>query len=362
MAIKTETNSLKALYDLGQSAWYDNIDRRLLRDGRLKNIVDQGIMGLTSNPSIFQKALSASDIYKEDIDCLKSEGKSPKEIYDKVTIADVRGAADILRSVYDKTKGVDGYVSIEVYPEYAHNTEKTIGYAKMIYKEISRPNIMIKVPGTKEGCEAVRSLVSEGISVNVTLLFSLSHYDLAAKAYIEGLRDRVKKGRPIDKVASVASVFISRIDTKIDKMLDEKNEGSLKGKAAVSNTKLIYQHFKKIFDDKNFNDLKNLGGQVQRPLWASTSTKNPAYNDLKYVEELVARDSINTLPHATMEALLDHGKPSLCIEDGVNEAKKTIESLNRLGIDISNVCREIQDTGIDAFQESFDKLIEEIEK
>ena len=346
---------------MGQSPWYDNIDRRLLRNGALKGFIDSGITGLTSNPSIFQKAVAASDIYNEQIRALSKEGKGPKEIYDEVTVSDVRDAADLLKDTYLRTNGIDGYVSIEVYPEYAHDAKETYKYARMIHDRIKRDNIMIKVPGTEAGLEAVRSLVRDGISVNVTLLFSLLHYEKAASAYIDGLRDRLRHGKGIDKVASVASVFISRVDAKVDKMLDDLKRGeSLKGRIAVSNAKMIYQKFKELFGDENFGDLAAKGGCAQRPLWASTSTKDPSYSDVKYIEELIGNNTINTIPHATMEAYLDHGKPRLSIEEDLEGAREILEVLSGAGIDIWKVCQDIQDAGLDAFQASFDKLIDTI--
>ncbi len=360
MDTTTEITTLKRLYELGQSPWYDNIDRRFLASGGLKGLIDNGIMGLTSNPTIFQKAVDASDIYNSQIQGLAGEGKAAKEIYDEITVSDVRTAADLLRGVYQRTKGADGYVSIEVYPEYAHDPENTIRYARMIYERIKRDNIMIKVPGTKEGYGAIRSLIRDGINVNVTLLFSVAHYERAASAYIEGLGDRLDDGKEIGTIASVASVFVSRVDTKIDKMLTGTEEEALKGQAAVSNVKMIYQKFKEVFGDNNFGRLRKKGGRAQRPLWASTSTKDPAYSDVKYVETLVGRDTVNTLPHQTVEAFLDHGKPELNIEKGLDSAKMALERLKTVKIEISEICQIIQDDGVSAFQASFDKLIETI--
>lgn len=362
METKAGLNALKTLYELGQSPWYDNIDRRLIITGELERIVKNGITGLTSNPTIFEKAVAASDIYGEQIGALAKKGKSAKEIYDEVTISDVRDAADLLRDVYIRTDRVDGYVSIEVYPEYAHDTGNTISYAKAIFERIGRDNIMIKIPGTKEGFEAVRALIKEGINVNVTLLFSLEQYENAAGAYIEGLKSRVRDGEIIDKVVSVASVFVSRIDTRIDKMLDNLKEDSLKGRAAVAHAKMIYQRFKELFGKGDFDSLKKRGAHMQRPLWASTSTKNPLYSDVKYVEELIGEDTINTIPHSTMDAFLGHGSPHLTIEEESNGAKDLLKRLNDLNIDINQVCQRIQDEGVDAFQRSFDKLIDTIEK
>jgi len=355
-------NTLKKLYELGQSPWYDNIDRRLIRNGMLENYIQSGIVGLTSNPTIFQKAVEASNIYNEQKRTLSKAGKSAKEIYDEITISDVRDAADLLKGIYKKTNGIDGYVSIEVYPEYAHDPQKTILYAKDIFRKIKRDNIMIKVPGTQRGCEAVRSLIREGINVNVTLLFSIEHYEKAAGAYIEGLKDRLKDGNTIETAASVASVFISRIDTWIDKRLKAVDRQPLTGKAAVANTKMIYQKFKEIFSEENFGSLRHKGARAQRPLWASTSTKDPAYSDVKYVEELIGKDTINTMPQATMDAFAEHGRPRLAIEDDINEAVSLLKKLGELNIDISAVCQEIQDEGVSLFQASFDKLIDTIKR
>lgn len=352
-------NTLKKLYQLGQSPWYDNIDRRLINSGELKSFIENGIVGLTSNPTIFQKAVAASDIYDEQIQRLAKEGKSQKEIYDEVTVFDVRKAADLLKDIYLRTNRVDGYVSIEVYPEYAHHPKNTISYAKMIYEKIGRENIMIKVPGTKVGYEAIRALIREGININVTLLFSLEQYQKAALAYIDGLKDKLKDGKDIEGIASVASIFVSRIDTKIDKMLDDN---SLKGKIAAANTKMIYQRFKELFSDENFGDLKKRGAHIQRPLWASTSTKNPLYSDVKYADELIGKNTINTLPHTTMEAFLDHGQVRLTIEEDLDGAREALDKLDLLKIDISKVCQAIQDEGVVAFQESFDRLIDTIQR
>ncbi|MBL7068293.1 MAG: transaldolase [Candidatus Omnitrophica bacterium] len=360
METKLKLSTLRKLYRLGQSPWYDNIDRRLIRSGTLKSYIDSGIVGLTSNPTIFQKAVEASNIYDEQIKTLSKEGKGAREIYDEITISDVRDAADLLKGIYLTTNGIDGYVSIEVYPEYAHDPKKTVLCAEDIFKRIGRENIMIKVPGTERGCAAVRSLIREGINVNVTLLFSVGHYERAARAYIDGLEDRLKDGNSIKGVASVASLFISRIDTWIDKRLKNVQNESLKGKAACANTKMIYQKFKEIFNDENFGALRKRGGQIQRPLWASTSTKDPAYNDVKYVEELIGKDTINTMPQQTMDAFIEHGEARLAIEDDLGDAVDSLKKLGELKIDLSAVCQEIQDEGVSLFQASFDKLIDTI--
>ena len=358
METKTKTNALSKLAKVGQSPWYDNIERRLIKSGELKKIFENGILGITSNPTIFEKAISSSDEYDQEIKSLSAENKSVLEIYDALTIKDISMAADLLRDTYEKSKHLDGYVSIEVLPEFAHDAEKTIDSARKIFKRIGKPNIMIKVPGTKESAPAVRKLTSEGININVTLLFSTEHYELCANAYINGLKDRAKAGEDIKDVFSVASVFISRVDTTIDDMLAEKGINDLKGAIAVSNAKMIYQSFKDIFGKNEFNKIKY--ANPQRVLWASTSTKNPKYNDLKYVEELVGPNTINTMPPNTMEAFLDHGKAVHALENDLDRAKSYLEKLKAAGIDINSVCQKIQDAGVMSFQKSFDKLIKSI--
>jgi transaldolase len=354
------TNNLRALAALGQSPWYDNIDRRLILNGQLQKLVSQGVTGVTSNPSIFEKAINGSDVYDETIQALAKQGNTPEQIYDVITVQDVQSAADLLFEIYQQSRGMDGYVSLEVLPEYAHDPARTIDDARRIRKAVARPNLMIKVPGTKEGPEAIRVLTREGINVNVTLLFSLEHYQASAMAYMDGLRERLGDGLALDDVYSVASVFVSRVDTKVDKQLDEFEERGLKGKIAVANAKMIYQKFRALFFDQTFKELVSQGAQVQRVLWGSTSTKNPDYADVKYVDELIGRDSINTLPHQTLEAFLDHGTPTLSIEKDLKEEKAYLERLKDFGINLNMLCDEIQKEGVEAFADSFDQLIDAI--
>lgn len=344
---------LKRLAGKGQSPWYDNIDRRLINSGKLKELFDNGILGVTSNPTIFEKAVAGSGEYDREIKALAGEGKSSREIYNVLTVKDVSLAADLLRDTYQTSNHLDGYVSIEVLPEFAHNPEKTIKSGREIFNRIARPNIMIKIPGTKEAPEAIRALVEDGVNVNVTLLFSVKQYEICAMAYIEGLKDRLKAGKDIKNVFSVMSVFVSRVDTKVDKILEDMGNEDLKGKIAIANAKMIYRKFK---------ELSFAGGNIQRVLWASTSTKNPAYKDLKYVEELIGEKTINTMPPQTISAFLDHGKVELTIESGLDKAKSDLVKLKALGIDIDKVCDEIQAAGVKAFQNSFDKLICSIEQ
>lgn len=355
-------NNLFALSELGQSPWYDNIDRNIILNGELKKLFDLGVMGVTSNPSIFEKAVKGSSVYDDAIKEMAAKGKSPIEIYDILTVQDVQSAADLLFDVYKKTRGLDGYVSLEVNPDHAYNIQKTIENARMLHHAVGRPNVMIKVPGTKEGPAAIRILTREGINVNVTLLFSLDHYEAAARAYMAGLRDRVKEEKPINSVCSVASLFISRVDTAVDKALDGQNNSRLKGRAAVANAKMIYQRFKQLFFGKEFDDLRSEGACMQRVLWGSTSTKNPEYKDLKYVEELIGKHTINTLPHSTLKALLDDATIRLTIEENLQEEKVVLEELESLEIDLNKLCDHIQEQGVNAFATSFHQLIEAIEK
>ena len=362
MRTEVKANMLKRLARKGQSPWYDNIDRRLIKNGKLKELFDNGILGVTSNPTIFEKAVAGSDEYDREIKDLAEQGKNSREIYDILTIKDVSLASDLLRNTYQSSNHLDGYVSIEVLPEFAHNPEETIKSAREIASRIAKPNIMIKVPGTEEAPQAIRTLIKEGINVNATLLFSVKQYEVCAMAYIDGLKDRLKEGKGIKNIFSVASIFVSRVDTKIDKMLDGIEGEELKGKIAVANAKVIYQSFKKLFNSEEFLRLRSKGANVQRPLWASTSTKNPVYSDVKYVEELIGAETINTIPPHTIDAFLDHGRVELTIERDIDKAKSNLARLKTLGIDIDEICREIQDTGVKAFQDSFDKLIRSIEQ
>jgi len=353
-------NNLVALAELGQSPWYDNIDRRLIQSGEFKGLFNKGVTGVTSNPSIFEKAIKGSSVYDQTIDRLVKDGHSPEEIYDVVTIQDVQVAADLLKQTYDKTQGKDGYVSLEVLPRYAQDPKKTIENAKRLFREVARENLMIKVPGTMEGAEAIRILTADGINVNVTLLFSLAQYERSVKAYMEGLRDRLDKGEPLDTVCSVASIFVSRVDTLTDSQLQELNERDLQGKIAIANAKMIYQRFKEWFNDEAFSDFASKGARVQRVLWGSTSTKNPDYDDLKYVDGLIGEETINTLPHSTLLAFLDHGTPRLTLENDLDKEKVCLENLKGLGIDLNENCELLQKQGVQAFSKSFDQLIDAI--
>lgn len=362
---------LKRLSLLGQSPWYDNIDRRLIASGALKMLFDRGIVGVTSNPTIFEKAINGSEVYDAKIKDLKQKGLSLEAIFDELTADDVRDAADMLAGVYESTKGLDGYVSIEVLPAYAHDPGKTIDYARSIYKKVGRKNIMIKVPGTKESPGVIRTLIREGISVNATLIFSESQYEAAAMAYWSGLAEALRYGVDVSRITSVASVFVSRIDTKIDHLLDifasredelqnRDKYFSLKGKTAIANAKLIYQRYKNIYSDMKFDEFRSRGAWPQRVLWASTGTKNPSYSDCLYVDNLVGTMTVNTMPHETMLAFEDHGHPESTLEADLDQAFGQLEGLEKIGINFEKICDEAQMEGIRAFGQSFDSLMDSL--
>lgn len=353
-------NNLKTLLAVGQSPWYDNIDRRLIQNGKLEKLFGLGITGVTSNPSIFEKAVTGSSVYDSRIRELAEVGKSPDEICHLITTQDIQSAADLLYDTYEATDGRDGYVSLEVDPDYAYDPERTIDHARRIHQDVARPNLMIKVPGTKEGYGAIKVLTRDGINVNVTLLFSLRHYEVSSMAYIDGLKERLRDGNSVNRVCSVASVFVSRVDTKIDEILEDLKIDSLKGKIAVANARMIYQRFKELFHSGTFGGLASNGARVQRVLWGSTSTKNPAYSDLKYVDELIGKNTINTLPHSTLEAFLDHGTPRLTIEEDLDKVREDLDLLQQEGIDLNKICDEIQQEGVDAFSVSFRKLMDAV--
>ncbi|MBI5206662.1 MAG: transaldolase [Candidatus Firestonebacteria bacterium] len=364
-------NNLQKLYQLGQSPWYDNIERGLITNGELKKLFNQGILGITTNPSIFEKAINTGS-YDNDISYLKTKNKSALEIYDELTLQDVAWAADALLDVYEKSWHQDGYVSLEVLPEYAHNEEKTLEDAERLFSALNRKNIMIKIPATEEGLRAIRKLIAQGININITLIFSITQYEDSQMAYIQGLQDRINKGKSLKDINSVASVFISRIDTYIDeefnKMFNKESDPNKKmiikeltGNIAVANTKLIYAKYKELFSDKHFSLIKAKGGNVQRILWGSTSTKNSSYSDVKYVDELIGQGSINTIPHNTLMAFIDHGNPSLTIEQNIEGAREKLGKLKELDIDIETVCRKIHNDGIKAFQDAFIGLINSVQ-
>lgn len=370
------TNHLLKIEDLGQSIWIDNLTRDLIRSGELKQlIVSRGLRGVTSNPAIFEKAIAGNQMYDADIAAGIKAGKSLLEIYESLVFEDIRQACDIFRPVYDATDGLDGYISIEVPPTIAHDTEATIREARRYFQTIDRPNLMIKIPGTESGLPAVEQVIREGINVNVTLLFSVPSYVETAWAYIRGLEKRLADGLDIQHIASVASFFLSRIDTKIDDRLQtllqrsdlapatvEKLKG-IQGKVAIANAKIAYQEYKKITQSDRWQALAAKGAKVQRLLWASTSTKNPDYNDVMYVDELIGRDTVNTLPPATIEACADHCTVSDRIETNVDQAYQLIQQLNDpdVAIDLDAVMAELLVEGIDKFVQPFQSLLASLE-
>lgn len=355
------SNLIRELTALGQSLWYDNIQRRLLNNGVMAGLISRGeIRGMTSNPSIFNQAIVNSKDYDSALAPLAWCGWDAEKIFWKLAFDDIKTALDLFTPLYQKTKGSDGFVSIEVNPFFANDTEATIKQARDLWNEINRPNLMIKIPATPQGLPAIRQAISEGINVNVTLIFSISRYQEVMSAYLEGLKDRLKDGKPVGQIASVASFFVSRVDTKIDPLLHENSY--LRGKAAIANSKLAYLAFKEVFFSDEFEIMKSAGCQIQRPLWASTSTKNPYYADTIYVDELIGENTVNTVPPATLDAYRDHGKANLTINRDLDQAQAIFPSLKSEGIFIEQITQELEIEGVKAFQVAFEGLISGIEK
>lgn len=353
-------------YQMGQSFWYDNIQKKLLDNGDLARMVELGeIYGVTSNPSIFHNAIGKTTDYDENLIPLAKEGKTPEEIYEALAIRDIQRAADIFSGVYQKSNKIDGYVSLEVNPDLANDTAGTIVDAERFWKLVNRPNLMIKIPATKAGLPAVRKAISMGINVNVTLIFSVERYQAVMEAFIAGLEDRLEAGKPIEGIASVASFFISRIDAKIDKYLSHTDNQEiaekLKGKIAIANAKKAYQIFTQTFEDKRFLDLFEKNAMVQRPLWASTSTKDPAYPDVLYIDSLIGPLSVNTIPPATLAAFLDHGAISPELMINVEENLEYLVLLKDIGIDLDKATDELEEEGVAAFSKAYHALLDTIE-
>jgi transaldolase len=365
-------NPLIRMQLLGQSPWHDNIRRQLLTSGALKKMVEDGdITGLTSNPTIFEQAIGGSDDYDTDLERLARAGKSAEEIFDALAIDDIRSAADVLMSVFERTGGNDGYVSIEVAPKLANDTQGTIREARRLWSAVARPNLMVKIPATPAGVPAIEQSIADGLNINVTLIFSLRRYEEVMDAYLRGLLRRLDSGQKIDRIASVASFFVSRVDTLVDKLLDERIASgaerkellaSLKGKAAIANAKLAYAQFRRKFSTETFAGLKNHGARLQRPLWASTSTKNPAYPDVYYVEALVGQDTVDTMPPATIVAYKDHGSPELRIDRNLDDARRVMDQLADVGIGMDAVTKRLEEEGVASFAKSFDSLIATVER
>jgi len=365
------SNTIKELLSEGQSVWQDDISRDMIQSGKLAERIEQvGIRGVTSNPTIFQKAISGSDAYDDDIRSLLGEGKSAAEIFQTVAVKDIQDACDLFRPVYDSSNGEDGFVSIEVLAELARDTEGTIENARALWAAVDRPNVMIKVPGTDEGAIAIETLLTEGININVTLLFSIANYERVAHAYIGALEARHARGEPIDRLASVASFFVSRVDTLADKKIDEVlSSGStagmglehLKGKVAVANAQLAYEKFQELFGRDDFKVLEAAGAQVQRPLWASTGTKNKAYSDVLYVDTLIGPHTVNTMPVATMEAFLDHGTVRRTVDADYDAVHGVADDMAAAGISIDDITRQLEEEGIDTFVKSYEDLLAGVE-
>ena len=364
-------NVLQEAQRLGQSIWYDNIRRDLLTSGEMGRLIELGVTGVTSNPTIFEKAVAGSTDYDGLLLAQSRAGNSAIETFETLAVEDIRDTADLLRPAYDVTSGADGYACLEVSPRLAHDTEGTIAEARRLFATLDRPNVMVKVPATPEGIPAIRRLIGEGVNVNVTLIFSLEAYRQVREAYIAGLEDLDRSGGDVSRVASVASFFLSRVDTAVDTLLEdrirqgaEELEGLL-GKAANANARVDYRAFEGTFGSKRFAVLRAKGARVQRPLWASTGTKNPAYSDLLYVEPLIGPDTVNTMPPATLTTFLEHGNVELTIHRGVDEALETLESLQSLasaGIRMEKVTDQLLADGVKAFADSFEKLLANIEE
>lgn len=362
------SNPLKTLGAFGQSIWLDYIRRDLITSGQLRRLIEEdGLRGMTSNPAIFEKAIVDSHEYDGDIRTMAQEGKGVTAIYEALSQRDVQSAADEFRSLYDKTDGQDGYVSLEVNPHLAHDTNGTVEEARRLWKMLARPNVFIKVPATTEGLSAIQALISDGINVNVTLLFGLPRYRQVANAYLAGLAARAARGNPVNHVASVASFFVSRIDTLVDPLLEKviaqggdkaAMAKTMRGQVAIASAKMAYHIYKEIFCSDRFKELAAQGARAQRVLWASTSTKNPDYRDVKYVEALIGPDTVNTAPLETLDAYRDHGDPNARLEQDVEPARLVLARLPKLGINLDQMTQQLEDEGVEKFNKPFDKILQ----
>ncbi len=354
---------LHTLADVGQSVWLDYTQRSFVTSGGLQTYINKGLRGITSNPSIFEKAIADTSEYDEGIQRLGLLGKSAEEIYEELTVEDARMAADVLRPVFDGTDGNDGYFSLEVNPHLAHDRQGTVNEAIRLSSRVDRPNVMIKVPATQEGVLAFQELIEEGININVTLMFSLAQYDQIAEAYLTAMENRAAKNYGLRQIASVASIFVSRLDGKVDKMLEAfvtPKAKSLKGVIGIANAKMVYQRFKEYFQSERWQRLTEKGARIQRVLYGSTSTKNPDYPDVMYVDNLIGPHTVNTIPPKTLEEFLDHGTVALTLESELDEAETQLNSLPELGINLYDVTQELLDEGVENFAEDYDALIKAI--
>jgi transaldolase len=354
---------LHQLSQLGQSVWLDFIERSLIQSGDLLDYVEQGVSGVTSNPAIFGKAISEGSEYDEQIEALAQEGRSPQENYDALTVEDARLAADVLRPVFDSTNGGDGFFSLEVNPHLAHDRQGTVNEAHRLFGAVAKPNVMIKIPATESGYQAIEQSTADGLNINITLIFSLGQYEHVLESYLSGLEKRTEYGYGVGHIASVASFFVSRVDTLVDELLDKHEDPaarSLKGKIGIANAKMAYQRFKEVFTSERWSHLAEKGARVQRILYGSTGTKNPEYSDVLYVNSLIGVDTINTIPPETLEAFLDHGVAALTLTEGLDEARTQLEQLAKLGIDLEEVGRQLLDQGIEKFTKPYDQALDAI--
>ncbi|MFC1990795.1 transaldolase [Chloroflexota bacterium] len=354
---------LKATQQYGQSIWLDFIRRDLITSGQLKQLVEDGLRGMTSNPTIFHKAITQSNDYDDALKAIlqSNPGADVNAIYEHLAIEDIQMGADTLRPVYDATDGVDGLVSLEVSPYLADDTPGTITEARRLWRLVDRPNVMIKVPSTTEGISAIETLIAEGININITLMFSMKHYEVVSQAYVRGIARNEKP----KQISSVASFFVSRVDTYVDRELEKigtEEALALRGKAAVANSKLVYRRFREVFSGEEFAAQRERGARTQRVLWGSTSTKNPAYSDLLYVEELIGPDTVNTIPLETLDDFRDHGKIRPSLQEKIAEAEKVLDNLEKLGINLDDITEQLQKDGVKAFADSFDQLLGALEE
>jgi transaldolase len=354
-------NNVKQIHSFGQSIWLDFIDRAIINNGKLKSLIDvDGVRGVTSNPAIFEKAITSSSDYDADIRTLSESAGTTEELFFGLAVKDIQAAADLFKGVHAEDK-MDGYVSLEVSPFLALDTEGTFEQAKKLWKQVDRKNVMIKIPGTQPGLSAIRQSIAQGININVTLLFGLDRYRAVAEAYIAGLEDHLAAGHEIGHISSVASFFLSRIDVIVDPLLDEKGLGELKGEIAIASAKKAYEIYKEVFSGPRWEKLAAKGAQPQRLLWASTSSKNPAFKDTKYVEALIGPDTVDTVPLETIEAFRDHGVAANTLEQGLDTATEILARVKAAGINMDEITQTLEDEGIDKFNKPFEKLLKSIE-
>jgi transaldolase/transaldolase/glucose-6-phosphate isomerase len=356
------TNKVKQIHSFGQSIWLDFIDRDIIKSGKLKKLIDEdGVRGVTSNPAIFEKAITSSSDYDAEIKDLAKKSASNEELFFSLAITDIKNATDLFKGVYDEAKGADGFVSLEVSPFLALKTKETTDQAEKLWKLVDRKNVMIKIPGTQPGLSAIRQSIAKGININVTLLFGLPRYEEVTEAYISGLEDHLAAGHSIGHISSVASFFLSRIDVLVDPILDQKGAPELKGEVAIASAKKAYEIYKKVFSGPRWEKLAAQGAKPQRLLWASTSSKNPAFKDTKYVEALIGPDTVDTVPLETIEAFRDHGIAANTLEQGLDKATAVLNKLKSVGIDIDQITQQLEDEGVDKFNKPFEKLLQAIE-